>query len=1355
MKVKKTKRLLALILCMALVLGTNTFTMAADASQSQGEIVQEQENGSQEEAEIEAEEVQDQVPKEEETIEEEPQTYSLEETEETMPEENVTDELTTEEVGEKEMQEQVETDPAETSKEETATAEETNSKSQEGPSGFSETIEEHTGGETTAEEVMDVTEEAQDDGETAQEDEQINTDQVEKTEDFAESTEESFDYNSLSAEELYDFLSSLNNDGQYIEITDSLTEEKKTELYDYIDSISSGEEILVENGATNYLDAEKAQLLLENVSGISGLAAVNALSLSEEEEDQGGFDTAGKSDHAGLEISKKINEYSAETGVGELQLESYVTGRVSTNLRLPVDIVLVLDQSGSMADKFGYKYTTNVSTNNEDAYKKQNTTSSGGREYYFYKIDDTYYRVSIDRETSEETYQPYSGYYMQMSSLYESRNDLYIKDGNNYYRVKFKRQRQGILSSWKYSASYEKDGETIPITTEQSGNTNWNSSEWGTLYTLSVTYTYTYYWIDVNGERRLIGTSEGTNGRLENGTLYYRQEDTQNGTPKINALKTAVNSFITSVQTDAEENQLDHKIAIVGFGSESGYGDNTEILSIEGKNSNVSGTRRTVGEDYDDLKTEDYANALRDSDADILTDAVNALDTNGATRTDLGMEIASKILQNRQTTTVNIDGNTYERPTVVIMFTDGTPTTGTTFDRGVANKTVEYAREMKAGLTIGRGWDQSKLQPTNVYTVGIFSGADAGADPTANSTSNENKFMQAVSSNYPNATAYNSLGAKNPDVTDGKSFYLSADDEAALKQAFQSIAENIGGGANAELDETSVMYDKMSQYFKLPEGTDIDDIEVEVQETADGGLSWTTVDGGANGLGVFIEGDVVKVTGFDYSEWYVAEDHTGRKVVVKIPIQYKNDEYFGGNNIPTNSGTSGMYTADGSDCYGNFDIPAVNNPINYRIDSVDQTIYITNQGDLDKLLAYADGYKPNGVNNAFVNITYTLKDSKDNDLGTLIIPAGSSAENVQWVWTTAGKEGKSEALTECTNYELVCSVAPSVTDPVKDSNGNVIGEAAIQTEYNGEKAERPVIHVVRPVISGQDQFIFLGEKAEFEEDITWTVEEGWTDMNIGHTKIPSVTGNKPTLTITPVYAAGTTLTDADNYYPEEDSDFTIKVKIGDRDITQYCDITSDTDTQHNTECIENDSNAEHDFTIHVVAGKIEINKIISGNWNAAIEGDPIFTFKITYNPVEGVNREEKVYYRTIRFSGNETQKTAELLEGLPKGNYTVTELTTQKYEFDSSSTDGSTCRVEGAGTKSLTFHIGQKTQNIEKINATTGKVSYTNKKTGPSTNTDTDTVVNRFEYNEQTKEWTVSKIPVPGAGQEDTSVVGD
>lgn len=106
MKVKKTKRLLALILCMALVLGTNTFTMAADASQSQGEIVQEQENGSQEEAEIEAEEVQDQVPKEEETIEEEPQeqtesgepqTYSLEETEETMPEENVTDELTTDE----------------------------------------------------------------------------------------------------------------------------------------------------------------------------------------------------------------------------------------------------------------------------------------------------------------------------------------------------------------------------------------------------------------------------------------------------------------------------------------------------------------------------------------------------------------------------------------------------------------------------------------------------------------------------------------------------------------------------------------------------------------------------------------------------------------------------------------------------------------------------------------------------------------------------------------------------------------------------------------------------------------------------------------------------------------------------------------------------------------------------------------------------------------------------------------------------------------------------------------------------------------------------------------------------------
>ena len=795
------------------------------------------------------------------------------------------------------------------------------------------------------------------------------------------------------------------------------------ELYDYIDSISVGEEAeVVENDAVNYLDAEKAQMLLQNVL-VQPTVKARAMRLAAEEQEA--FNTSNKTDHAGLVISKKINEYESSDGSGELQLESYVTGKVSTDVRLPVDIVLVLDQSGSMANRFGYKYLS-VRPTNEIAYNNQNKTSNG-REYYFYKVEDTYYRVTIEREAKPETYQAFSTNGKNIKKLYDDYSDkLYIQKDGKYYFVKFTRD-WSYSSGYVYSASYEKDGQVITIFQGRGGTTYWSTNQWGTLYTLSTIYSYTYSYTDENGENQTIGISEGANSFLSGATLYYRTEDTNNGTPKIDALKTAVNSFISSVRTDANTYNLDHKIAIVGFASQSGNGNNTEILSIPGSNSTISGTNNKLGKAYADLGTNDYQSALKAVEDNILDNAVNALATNGATRTDLGMEIAENILKNRQTTTVAIDGKTYERPTVVIMFTDGKPTMNNSFNDTVANDTVTYAGSMKAGLTVGRGQNEKTLQPTNVYTVGIFSGADASADPTVSSTSNENKFMQAVSSNYPNATKYNDLGEKNSAVTDGKSYYLSAGDGDALKQAFQSIAENIGGGADAELDEMSVMYDKMSRYFKLPDGAG-DEISAEVWQTTDGGRAWTEVNGEGEKLTVSIEDDIVKVTGFDYSEWYVANDHPGRKVVVTIPIEYKGAECFGGNNIPTNSNTSGMYTSDGKECYGNFEVPAVNNRINYEIDSEDQTIYITNQGVLANLLAYSDGYEPDGTKNAFVTITYTLKDSQENVLGTLTIPAGSAAADASWNWSNR-VNGLSQKLYGCTEYTLDCEVSPVWEEP--------------------------------------------------------------------------------------------------------------------------------------------------------------------------------------------------------------------------------------------------------------------------------------------------------------------------------------
>lgn len=174
--------------------------------------------------------------------------------------------------------------------------------------------------------------------------------------------------------------------------------------------------------------------------------------------------------------------------------------------------------------------------------------------------------------------------------------------------------------------------------------------------------------------------------------------------------------------------------------------------------------------------------------------------------------------------------------------------------------------------------------------------------------------------------------------------------------------------------------------------------------------------------------------------------------------------------------------------------------------------------------------------------------------------------------------------------------------------------------------------------------------------------------------------------------------------------------------------------------------ADGKYVINVVAGSIQIKKILDKKGNPAIEGDPIFTFKIEYTPFSGT--ESKVYYRTIRFTGEESAKDAELLDGLPKGIYKVTELATQKYKLESVSAQDSSDGIAQVNNseKSVTFTFGAD-EATNRLTATKGVAAYTNTKTGPSTNTDTDTVVNRFEYNEKTNSWEFKQIFIPGEGQ--------
>lgn len=231
----------------------------------------------------------------------------------------------------------------------------------------------------------------------------------------------------------------------------------------------------------------------------------------------------------------------------------------------------------------------------------------------------------------------------------------------------------------------------------------------------------------------------------------------ERSTTRINALKSAANSFIDTI---AEQNKSindknkRHQVAIVKF----------------------AGNKRnnTIGNDtYRDRQgyTHNYSQVMKgltpcvDSAATELKNTVGFIEPAGATQADYGLELAR-----------DMSGRT-DAQKVVVFFTDGSPTSSNGFESDVANDAVNAAKTMKdKGATI--------------YTIGIFSGANP--DQAISKASKENKFMHAVSSNYPNATSYttNKLGKR----TENSDFYKAASNADELKKVFDDISSSITSG---------------------------------------------------------------------------------------------------------------------------------------------------------------------------------------------------------------------------------------------------------------------------------------------------------------------------------------------------------------------------------------------------------------------------------------------------------------------------------------------------------------------------------------------------------------------------------
>lgn len=230
---------------------------------------------------------------------------------------------------------------------------------------------------------------------------------------------------------------------------------------------------------------------------------------------------------------------------------------------------------------------------------------------------------------------------------------------------------------------------------------------------------------------------------------------------RITALKNAASSFIDAIaeqNAKIEDDSKQHQVAIVKFA---------------GAKSNEIGNdmyREYQGFTYDDYNYSQVMKSLTPcvgSDATELKDTVGSIKPAGATQADYGLELA-RGMSGRE-----------DAQKVVVFFTDGTPTDFSEFNSTVANNAIAAAKKMKE-------------KGATVYTIGIFDDANPAADPTNYRTSNENKFMHAVSSNYPNATSYttNSLGKR----AENSDFYKAASNADELKKVFDDISSSITSG---------------------------------------------------------------------------------------------------------------------------------------------------------------------------------------------------------------------------------------------------------------------------------------------------------------------------------------------------------------------------------------------------------------------------------------------------------------------------------------------------------------------------------------------------------------------------------
>lgn len=364
-----------------------------------------------------------------------------------------------------------------------------------------------------------------------------------------------------------------------------------------------------------------------------------------------------------------------------------------------------------------------------------------------------------------------------------------------------------------------------------------------------------------------------TLGDADTSWNLYQYKGVTESQNKLDALKNAAKAFIDGVaekNAKLENDEDKHQVSIVKFASETindTIGNNKYGTYNYNYTQTVAGMTLVNAESTGTLKTK-----------------INELSAGGATAADKGLSLAKNLL-----------ADSGERQKVVILFTDGQPTYNNGFEDNVANNAVSIAKELKD-------------EGTTIYTVGLFTGANP-----ADTTTNTNAYLNAVSSNYPSATEYTSLG-------DGANngYYKTVSQTQDLTSIFQEISETVGT-SKVTLDANSVVKDVMANGLVLTDSSNVTVMEDQYKGRDENGNR--IFNNNPTQSSARAEKDlatnVVSVTGFDFKKNYLLDGteiennftnaKQGKKLIITITGVEATDETVQNTPVNTNGEASGIY----------------------------------------------------------------------------------------------------------------------------------------------------------------------------------------------------------------------------------------------------------------------------------------------------------------------------------------------------------------------------------------------------------------------------------------------------------------